>query len=93
LEILAHSESESTDHQTETISLTSEQQKQQQQQIVTQSTNAPVLVPRPNQQTSDGVQAASSFHSVSSIGSSAEMAKYFPDAQTPSLSPFRYRTL
>ncbi len=88
--ILAHTKSESTDHQTETISLTSEQQNQQ---IVTQSANAPVLVPRPNEQTSDGVQAASSFHSVSSIGSSAEMAKYFPDAQTPSLSPFRYRTL
>jgi len=53
-----------------------------------QSVTAPVQVPRPNEQTSGGVQAASSFHSVSSMDSSAEMAKYFPDAQTPSLSPF-----
>ncbi|CAF0804181.1 unnamed protein product [Didymodactylos carnosus] len=37
-----------------------------------------------------GVQPTSSFHSVSSIDSSAEMSKYFPDAQTPSLSPFRH---
>ncbi len=56
----------------------------------TQSATAPVLVPRPNEQTTNGVQATSSFHSVSSIDSSAEMSKYFPDAQTPSLSPFRY---
>lgn len=36
-----------------------------------------------------GVQTTNSFHSVSSMDSSAEMSKYFPDAQTPSLSPFR----
>ncbi len=78
----------SIDQHAETVSRTSEQQ---QQQIVTQSATAPVPIPRPNeQQTSGGVQATSSFHSVSSIDSSTEMAKYFPDAQTPSLSPFRY---
>jgi len=37
-----------------------------------------------------GIQATSSFHSVSSMDSSAEMAKYFPGAQTPSSSPFRH---
>jgi len=64
-----------------------------QQQNVTQSAGVPVLVPRPNEQASSGgggVQATSSFHSVSSLDSSAEMAKYFPDAQTPNLSPFRH---
>lgn len=34
-----------------------------------------------------GIQTAGSSHSVSSLDSSAEMAKYFPDAQTPGLSP------
>lgn len=40
-------------------------------------------------QSSGGIQTTHSFHSVSSIDSSTEMSKYFPDAQTPSLSPYR----
>jgi len=36
-----------------------------------------------------GVQATTSLHSVSSGDSSAEMSKYFPDAQTPTQIPFR----
>jgi hypothetical protein len=41
-------------------------------------------------QTVGGVQTTGSFHSVSSVDSSAEMAKYFPDAQTPILSAYRH---
>lgn len=41
-----------------------------------------------NRSTEGGVQATSSFHSVSSIDSSAEMAKYFPDARTPDFQQF-----
>jgi hypothetical protein len=52
---------------------------------------ASVQVPRPNVKTIGGVQATSSFHSVSSIDSSAEMAKYFPDAPTPTLATYRYK--
>ena len=52
-----------------------------------------VVVEQQNQQTLSvpvgGIQTAGSFHSVSSLDSSAEMAKYFPDAQTPGLSSMR----
>lgn len=51
---------------------------------------APVMVPRPPNTGASGVQATSSFHSVSSIDSSAEMARYFPEAQTPNSSSQRY---
>ncbi|CAF1132685.1 unnamed protein product [Rotaria sp. Silwood1] len=59
-------------------------------QTITQSTAIPILVPKQNSNTFGGVQTTASLHSFSSIDSSAEMAKYFPDAQTPSLSPFRH---
>jgi hypothetical protein len=42
-------------------------------------------------QAADGIQTNESFHSVSSINSSAEMSKYFPDAQTPSLLPVSHQ--
>ena len=65
-----------------------------QQSTAVTRVSAPISVPRPTGEARltapGGVQPTSSFHSVSSIDSSAEMAKYFPDAQTPSLSPFRY---
>jgi hypothetical protein len=74
-----------------------------QQEEATSSTNVQqqIGVPQPNisvpigalnlstNQPLGGVQPTNSFHSVSSIDSSAEMSKYFPDAQTPGLSPFR----
>jgi hypothetical protein len=70
---------------------------QDQQGISEQRATVPIAQQGSNEQThltiGGGVQAARSFHSVSSLDSSAEMAKYFPNAQTPSLSPFRYRTL
>ena len=53
-----------------------------------QANRAPVIVPQPP--ASGGVQATSSFHSVSSVDSSAEMARYFPDAHTPEFPPHRY---
>jgi hypothetical protein len=62
-----------------------------QEQTITQSTIAtPVATSNVSMnQTSGGIQATGSFHSVSSVGSAAEMSKYFPDAQTPSSSPYR----
>ncbi|CAF2330346.1 unnamed protein product [Rotaria sp. Silwood2] len=45
--------------------------------------NAPIT------QSLGGVQATSSFHSISSLDSSAEMSKYFPEATTPNLVPLR----
>ncbi|CAF1187233.1 unnamed protein product [Adineta steineri] len=75
-------------------SQTNEQQQQQQQRYVNQPGPAPIIVPRLNEQpNSSGVQATGSFHSVSSIDSSAEMARYFPDPQTPTLAPLRYNPL
>jgi hypothetical protein len=83
--ILAQDESNSNNQQAENVVTTSKQQ-----QVAVQSATAPILVPRPNEQTSGGVQATSSFHSVSSMDSSAEMAKYFPEAETSTLSSFPY---
>ncbi|CAF4635254.1 unnamed protein product [Rotaria sp. Silwood2] len=87
--ILAYNELDSIDHfsierhpQEETTSRTS--------QSIIQSSGIPVLVPKSNSKISGGVQTTMSLHSFSSIDSSAEMARYFPDAQTPRLSPFRH---
>ena len=65
-------------------------EQHQQQATVQLTTSAPsgTLNTLANQP-SGGVQPARSFHSVSSIDSSAEMAKYFPNAQTPDISTFR----
>jgi hypothetical protein len=65
--------------------------EQHQQQVTVQpTTSVPSgTVNTPANQPSGGVQPASSFHSVSSIDSSAEMATYFPNAQTPDISTFR----
>jgi uncharacterized protein YhbP (UPF0306 family) len=60
-----------------------QQQKQQKLSVPIQTTST-----QTNQSLS-GVQATGSFHSVSSGGSSAEMSKYFPDAQTPTSTPSR----
>ncbi|CAF2267081.1 unnamed protein product [Rotaria magnacalcarata] len=66
---------------------------QQQQWIASQSasSNSMATSSAPKNQALGGVQTTDSFHSVSSIDSSAEMSKYFPDARTPSLSPFRHQ--
>ncbi|CAF1236888.1 unnamed protein product [Rotaria magnacalcarata] len=66
---------------------------QQQQWIASQSasSNSMTTSSAPKNQALGGVQTTDSFHSVSSIDSSAEMSKYFPDARTPSLSPFRHQ--
>ncbi|CAF1676453.1 unnamed protein product, partial [Adineta ricciae] len=61
----------------------------EQQRYASQSVAQPVNVHRASEQAVSGIQATGSFHSVSSIDSSAEMARYFPDPQTPTLSPFR----
>jgi hypothetical protein len=61
---------------------------QQQQQQENLSVPIEVLNASTNQ-TFEGVKTTNSFHSVSSADSTAEMSKYFPDAQTPQLSPFR----
>ncbi len=87
--ISGHAQSSSSGHQAETVSQTSGQN----QQSVKQTLTAPVQVPKPNVKASGGVQATSSFHSVSSIDSSAEMAKYFPDDETPTVSPYKYKRL
>ncbi len=65
--------------------ITEDQQQQQQENL---SVPIEVLNTSANQ-TFGGVQTTTSFHSVSSADSTAEMSKYFPDAQTPELSPFR----
>ncbi|CAF4483085.1 unnamed protein product, partial [Rotaria socialis] len=67
--------------------------QQQQQWIASQSasSNSMATSSAPKNRALGGVQTTDSFHSVSSIDSSAEMSKYFPDAQTPSLSPFRHQ--
>ncbi len=55
-----------------------------------QNLSGPIgIVNTQTNQTFGGIQTTGSFHSVSSADSSAEMAKYFPDAQTPNLSPYR----
>ena len=61
---------------------------EEQQRNTQQTLSVPVRAP--NTQTNltvGGIQTAGSFHSVSSLDSSAEMAKYFPDAHTPGVSP------
>ncbi len=59
---------------------------QQQQQNLSVSTG---IINTQTNQPLNGVQATRSFHSISSGDSSAEMSKYFPDAQTPTSTPFR----
>ncbi|CAF0857916.1 unnamed protein product [Rotaria sordida] len=88
-ETYSYIESDSIDHfsierhpQEETLSRTS--------QSFIQSVGIPIIIPKPNLNKSAPIQTTVSLHSFSSIDSSAEMAKYFPDAQTPSLSPFRH---
>ncbi|CAF0803437.1 unnamed protein product [Adineta steineri] len=71
-----------------------QQQQQQQQQNITQpSLSVPKAVYNvpANQTSGGGVQSTGSFHSVASLDAAAEMAKYFPDARTPSLSPSRHQ--
>lgn len=59
------------------------------QQYQTQQTlSVPGSIPNTQRNlTTGGIQTAGSFHSISSLDASAEMAKYFPDAQTPAISP------
>ena len=56
------------------------------------TTSAPkVEYDSPRIQNLGGIQTTSSFHSISSMDSSTEMAKYFPEASTPSSLPIRHQ--
>ncbi|CAF1681704.1 unnamed protein product, partial [Adineta ricciae] len=72
-------------HGTEQSNVITAEHRYQQQQQQQQGVHS---VPT---KTYDGVQSTGSFHSISSLDSAAEMSKYFPDAQTPTLSPFRHQ--
>ncbi|CAF3677041.1 unnamed protein product [Rotaria sordida] len=63
----------------------------QQQLTPTQSiASVPKIVySTPTTQRLGGIQTTNSFHSISSMDSSAEMAKYFPEASTPISLPLR----
>ncbi len=72
--------------------VTQHQQQQQYRQVVIEPARSiPIQTLNvPTHQTLGGIQTTGSSHSVSSADSSAEMAKYFPNAQTPNLPPSRY---